>query len=499
MIRAAFEKGAEGLTYPACPPFDPPEFYPEFRRANLCFGQDPSNAVYPLVRSLLRRLRLDEENYGTDRWNPLGGFVGPGQRVLIKPNLVHHAHPKGPSALPWMVSHPSIIRALLDYALLAVGPKGSVVIGDTPVENCDFTALCRTIGLDELVATVRQRGVAVSLLDFRTYMTTQHPDATTSRTELSGDPSGYTDIDLGRDSYLQELEDERGPQNYYTLGDHSVDHFDPKSRRPGLPNNFHSSGRHLYRIPNTVLDSDCIINVAKLKTHKFAGVSLSLKNAIGICQGKEFLPHRRPGTPQEGGDSFATYPSARFVGTLRLKRMIYRTLGGTVGSRIARLNQRLRGARLPHEVRLEPLYGDWYGNDTIWRTTLDLSLVLLHADRESFELSRRRRPVLSVIDGIIGMDHEAPMTGLPVCSNLVVGGLDSVAADTLGCFLMGLDPRKIPTIARAGAGRGGHLGSPTLRREETDGPVAVEMARTPFAPTKGWAESLCGPLESWPF
>src|SRR5207245_2237229 len=68
-----------GLAYPLVAPFDPP------------------NPVYDAVLGLLERLGLDAARVRTPAWNPLGGLVGPGQHVVIKPNFVssrnfHHRY-----------------------------------------------------------------------------------------------------------------------------------------------------------------------------------------------------------------------------------------------------------------------------------------------------------------------------------------------------------------------------------------------------------------------
>lgn len=51
--------------------------------------------------------------------------------------------------------------------------------------------------------------------------------------------------------------------------------------------NDHHQGRffeHVY-LPETILSADVFISVAKMKTHRFAGVTLSLKNMLGILPG----------------------------------------------------------------------------------------------------------------------------------------------------------------------------------------------------------------------
>lgn len=492
MIRACFYKLQSTSEYPQQPPFDPPEIFPEFRKvAILNSVMDKTNTIYPAVRELLIRLKLDLVNQGTPKWNPLRDFVKENGNVLVKPNLVTDRHPHGNKAIFWTISHPSIIRVLIDYARLAVGPSGRIIIGDTPVENCDFARLCETSGLQKMIDDLRERQYEnLELQDFRTFQTNQYPDSTVEKTKLPGDPRGYSDINLGKSSLFQELEDLSGKQNYYTLGDHSVDHINPKTRKVGLPNKYHFSGSHIYKIPNSILESDFVINLAKLKTHKFAGVTLCLKNAIGICAGKEFLPHRRPGTPAEGGDSFSGYPSLRYVGWLWFKRVVYRAMGNKAAGRFISLVRKVLPPKLPHEIYTEPLYGDWHGNDTIWRTILDLNLVLFHADRNGLDLNQRKRTYLGVIDGIIGMDHEAPMAGLPVQSNLLIAGRDPVAIDILGTYMMGFASQKIPTITGVNAKQCIALGDVELTEEQVIGNTSLREAKCKFVPAKGWAELL---------
>jgi uncharacterized protein (DUF362 family) len=494
MLRVGYHKLPGEAEYPRRVPFDPPEIYPEF------FGGrtvrpilDRTNNIYPAVRNLLLSLGLDSANKGTGRWNPFREFVGEGQNVLLKPNLVTHHHPHGEDGIFCMISHPSVIRTLLDYARLAVGPSGRVTVGDTPIENCEFDVLCRVTKLDETIGILRDRGDRnLELLDFRTFRTTQYPDSSVVKTILPGDPRGYTDIHLGRQSLFQELEDKMGEQNYYTLGDHTVDHMDPYARKKGLPNRHHNNGRHVYRIPNTILESDFVINLAKLKTHKFSGVTLCLKNAVGICQGKEYLPHRRPGTPEEGGDSFPSYPSNRYIRTLRMKRAAYSLLGGRNSLKAITFLRNIFPAKPSHEIYSEPLFGDWHGNNTVWRMTLDLNLVLFHANRQGVDFGRAVRSFFGVIDGIVGMDHEAPMAGMPVTSNVIVAGRDPVAVDIVGTQLMSFDPMKIPTITGVEATQCRQLGKLCLEETEVVGNVPIQIALSRFVPTKGWKDHLFG-------
>src|SRR5690348_15772521 len=82
--------------YPPAP-FHPPEAYPEYPFKDS--GYDPQNTVYAAVRDMFYRLGLDAEHYGTPDWNPLGAIIKPGEKVVLKPNLVISEHELGQAGI----------------------------------------------------------------------------------------------------------------------------------------------------------------------------------------------------------------------------------------------------------------------------------------------------------------------------------------------------------------------------------------------------------------
>ena len=80
---------------------------------------------------------------------------------------------------------------------------------------------------------------------------------------------------LLRASGLQDILDQHRTR-YVDLNSDDV------SARP-LPSRFTSLG-HLY-LPNTVLEADLVVSMPKLKTHHWAGVTLSMKNMFGVIPG----------------------------------------------------------------------------------------------------------------------------------------------------------------------------------------------------------------------
>jgi uncharacterized protein (DUF362 family) len=139
-------------------------------------------------------------------------------------------------------------------------------------------------------------------------------------------------------------------------------------------------------LPTPVLDADVVVTMPKMKTHHWAGVTLSLKNLFGT------LPGRVYGWP---------------------KNVLH-----------------------------------WAG---IQQSILDIAGAV--------------RPSYAIIDGIVGMEGNGPISGEPVASGILVFADDPVAADTVGASLMGWDPLRIPYISEAGR----FLGQSNMERIEQRG------------------------------
>jgi uncharacterized protein (DUF362 family) len=59
------------------------------------------------------------------------------------------------------------------------------------------------------------------------------------------------------------------------------------------------------------------------------------------------------------------------------------------------------------------------------------------------------KPVLTVVDGFVGMEGHGPIDGDPVRMDLIAAGRDVVAVDATCCKVMDFDPHKIKHIIRA--------------------------------------------------
>src|SRR5690242_19007708 len=69
---------------------------------------------------------------------PFGALIQPGARVLLKPNWVLH-HNQGPGGMEPMITHHSVIKAVV-HAVLQADPA-EVIVGHTQIQTCDFEQL----------------------------------------------------------------------------------------------------------------------------------------------------------------------------------------------------------------------------------------------------------------------------------------------------------------------------------------------------------------------
>ena len=438
---------------------------------------DPPNPVYEAVEAMFKDLGLDRGRVGTPEWNPLGDLIAPGDRVVVKPNLVSskNMHQKiTGEKLQASSTHGSLLRPLLDYALKAAGPRGQVRVIDSPVEGCEIEKVAGPLGIYAVIDHLRAKGHDVSFVDLR-YFRMAPAFALDDvrrlgrswnlgllvRRRLPGDPRGYRTVDLGTGSFFSG---DRTP--FAKLRFHRSHYETPVAH--------HSLYRNEYSIPQTLLDADVVINTPKLKTHKKTGVTLALKGVIGLTNEKYWLPHFTEGDPSVGGDEYDRPQAAADVLENKLSR--YPLPGDhSLVARAPRLDA-------PPKV----IDGSWEGNQTLWRTVLDLNRVLFFADREGKVRGTPQRRYLTLVDGIVAGEGEGPLGATPVKAGLLVGGFDPALVDVVAARAMGYDPMVIPMIREALGGALLPSGEVAALDRVLDGP---EPARF-FKPPRSWPSLL---------
>lgn len=420
--------------------FSPDHEYPEYPFDTSYLNNSSKNETatfdsYAAVRDVFLRLGMDTQNYGTKSWNPLGDLIKPGEQVLLKPNFVLHKNGAG-LGTEQMVTHGSLIRAALDYVSIALDSKGIVTIADSPVQSCNFRKAIQISGMNQILDFFAEYSdVEVNLVDLRASEFVTHGLGRYKARRLPGDGRGYTVIDLKDASEHADVVD-----GCETL---RVTNYQTEAMLK-----HHNKDKHEYEVPNTVLEADVIINLPKLKTHELAGMTCSLKNSIGACGSKAYLPHYRAGSREEGGDE---YPAEN-----RRKRLI------------SRLNEELNPSRgvasqtlsvvllllVQATLRIHPfsdphLFGRWHGNDTISRTIVDVNKLLFYADKSGVLRNHVQRKMLILVDGVVAGQAEGPLTPQRADCGVIIGGRNPVAVDLVCSRIIGFDYKKIPTLTRA--------------------------------------------------
>jgi uncharacterized protein (DUF362 family) len=157
--------------------------------------------------------------------------------------------------------------------------------------------------------------------------------------------------------------------------------------------------KELY-LPKTAVGVDFLVSMPKLKTHHWAGVTLSLKNMFGVVPGSCY------GWP---------------------KNVLH-----------------------------------WAGID---RSILDINAAAL--------------PDFAIVDGILGMEGNGPIQGVPKAGEVLVFGTDPVAVDATCCRVMGLQPERVKYIVAAGTLLG-HLNRDKIQQlGETIGTVKTQFSVLP--------------------
>jgi uncharacterized protein (DUF362 family) len=138
-------------------------------------------------------------------------------------------------------------------------------------------------------------------------------------------------------------------------------------------------------LPSTALSADLLVSMPKMKTHHWAGATLSMKNLFGVV------------------------PSG--------------------------------------------VYG-WPKNPLHW-AGIDECIADLHA---AFPQQ------FAIVDGIVGMEGNGPISGVPKHSGVIVAGHDPVAVDSTCCRIMRIDPQQIGYLNLASTHPGTNLAESQIRQ-----------------------------------
>ena len=256
--------------------------------------------------------------------------------------------------------------------------------------------------------------------------------------KLEGDPDGYKIVNLKDLSSLYPIR-----QDFKRF---RVTDYNSK-----IMNYSHNKNDNKYLIPNSVLKSDVVIEMPKIKTHKKAGITACLKNNVGINGRKDFLPHHREGSVQDGGDEYHQKNIFKYLLT-KLDSFTTNLHNYNNLDYFYLITSFLRGILLQiinNFGKDKTIYGNWYGNDTIWRTIIDLNKILFYSDKEGKIKKEKQRKTLYICDGVYAGEKKGPIQPSLRKAGIVIFGINPVMIDLAISRILGFNYRKIPMIKEA--------------------------------------------------
>lgn len=362
-------------------------------------------------------------------------LINPGESIIIKPNWLRDSHLSRPKEWAQVITHPSVITAVLCKVLEKLKGKGRIIITDGPETAASFDKIMAHYPVAEWHSMANKEGVFLSVLDLRDEEWTDDGNVIVERKKLPGDPKGSTQVNLKDDA--SEFYNHK-PANGYFGADSDIKET----------NLAHNGSVNLYRVSRTVIEGDVFINIPKLKTHKKAGITCNLKNLVGINTYRNYLPHNSIGTVDDGGDQFPSKNTKSKIESFLMPFIHQRILKypglARIFSPIIGIGKRIFGTN-SETIR----GGSWYGNDTLWRTILDINKVLLYSNSDGSmrpdDWSSAKK-YISVVDGIIAGAGEGPKSPDAVKMGYLFCGSNPVAIDYICAYFMGYDPEKIPSV-----------------------------------------------------
>lgn len=404
--------------------FAPSKRYPEYPFQKI--SKTP-NEVYDMVRQSMIGMGMDQRNIGLPGWNPLGEYIKPGDTVVIKPNMVKHCE----SLLKYecTLTHPSVVRVVIDYCIIA--KAGKIVVGDAPIQGAEMDSIKEEYFYNNLIDYYKEKGIAIEFVDFRDLIVKTINGLIITKKEKNPTSREYITVRMGKESK------------------HYKDSFRGKYETCGYINEeintFHREERHDYVIAREILEADCIINLPKPKTHRFAGITGAQKNFVGSCSDKESLPHFKAGSSCIGGDEtnsnsilskLIAYCYRKYLWNCKKEKKLKAYIYGF----LHRLLYRIKGNKFY-------VHGAWYGNDTIWRTIIDLNKIMLYADKEGKLIwDMPQRKILTIGDMIIAGEKEGPLEPSAKPLGMVMIAGNAAIFDYVFCKITGFDEKLIPTV-----------------------------------------------------
>lgn len=363
--------------------------YPRLRDVDGWFRGE--SEVYPLVEKAMMLLNKDNPE------NPFSAIIKKGDSVAIKPNWgTQYLFPKP-------VTHPSIVLPVVEYAVKAGASKITIVEGPMTLYRSQKYFWGR--------AFVNATGLVQAL-------SKKYPDVEFRFQDANADQFYWVelnDVSTFQGTYDVPQLDHDGHTGF------TRDVFFQVADATGYNPGGYKLG--IYAIAKSYLDSDVFINIPKLKTHGWTGITAALKNLMGLNL-RTTSHFMKPEVMEEYSrrPDFAMYRESPIRDVPHYSKASWNGKGF--------VNRKLIG----------------YENDILWRSLSDLNKLIRYADKTGKIQKDFQRRYAVVVDGIIGTDRGGPVSPSTVETNAIIAGFDPVAVDGICLRLMNWNYQKIRLV-----------------------------------------------------
>ena len=364
--------------------------------------------------------------------------IGKNSKVVIKPNWVRQNHQLKELDWEYIITHPSLITAVMMKVLERLDQTGRITILDAPETASSFKKILDHYPIDEWQKMALERKISLEIIDLRDDEWIIHKNVIVERKILRGDPRGKTEINLK--NYSEFYGHNKSIKGYYGA-DYNIKET----------NHAHNGKDNLYRVSKSVLEADIFINLPKLKTHKKSGITCCLKNLVGVNTYKNYLPHYSIGGTKEGGDQF---PDESAKNTFESKWLSFIKQYFLTKPFLAKIIAPIfrPGKAFFGDTNNKIRSGNWYGNDTLWRMILDLNKIVLYSQPDGIlkkALIANSKHYIGIVDAVLCGEKNGPKSPEPKQMGYIICGTNPVAIDATAAKLMSFDPLKIPVIQKA--------------------------------------------------
>jgi uncharacterized protein (DUF362 family) len=303
-------------------------------------------------------------------------------------------------------------------------------MADAPVQGCRWDKMITQDFLNKINLLSKEYGVEVIIRDFRRTIS----DSTNNSVEKNLHPmSEYIIFDVSERSFLEPITTEEN-------------RFRVTCYNPDRMAEVHHKGVHKYCIAKKFFEADVVITIPKLKTHRMAGMTNALKLLVGINGDKDYLPHHRIGSVREGGDNYKNWNLLRTLSNRFLDEG-NRHRGTSKGKLLSKVGSILFRLSKPDKATLTN--AGWYGNDTIWRTVMDINTIAIYGDKEGHLHDTPQRQLYTIMDGIIGGQGDGPLHPAPAPLGVLAFSDNPYLLDVAAGYLYHLEHERIPLLKAA--------------------------------------------------